>query len=180
MTKAIAGRLTWMQAAEVLGITPWHMRRIRRGYLRSGISAVMDQRGGRPRRKAGVVKLLIRLKRDVYADFRCDTFTSRSPRRTRSGLQMAAGNPAGSPSGGEGARAWQVSALARTPPDGGHAAIPGRSRPMNGSCGYTRQDLVIALDDADGPILYRRSLAQEGVPSTFAALEGVLRRYSRF
>ena len=51
---------------------------------------------------------------------------------------------------------------------------------MNGSCGYTRQDLVIALDDADGPILYGRSLAQEGVPSTFAALEGVLRRYSRF
>jgi|SRR5262245_60719235 len=69
MTKAIAGQLTWMQAAQVLGITPRHMRRIRRGYLRSGISAVMDQRGGRPRRKPGTVKLLIRLKRDVYADF---------------------------------------------------------------------------------------------------------------
>src|SRR5262245_47765170 len=112
--------------------------------------------------------------------FRCDT-PSRSPRSTRSGLlQLAAANAAGSPSGGEGARAWQVSALSRTPPDGGHAGIPGRSRPMNGSCGYTRQDLVIAVDDADGRVLYGRFFAQVGVPSTFAALEGVLRRYSRF
>jgi hypothetical protein len=46
--------------------------------------------------------------------------------------------------------------------------------------GLPRQDLVIALDDADGRILYGRFFAQEGVASTFAALEGVLRRYGRF
>jgi hypothetical protein len=36
------------------------------------MSAVMDQRGGRPRRqriKAGTIELLCRLKRDVYPDF---------------------------------------------------------------------------------------------------------------
>jgi hypothetical protein len=38
--------------------------------------------------------------------------------------------------------------------------------------GLPRQDLVVALDDADGRILYGRFFAQEGTASTFAALEG--------
>ena len=42
------------------------------------------------------------------------------------------------------------------------------------------QDLVIALDAADGRILYGRFFPQEGVASTFAALDAVLRRYGRF
>jgi len=42
------------------------------------------------------------------------------------------------------------------------------------------QDLVVALDDADGRILYARFFAQEGTASTFAALESVVRNYGRF
>jgi hypothetical protein len=45
--------------------------------------------------------------------------------------------------------------------------------------GLPMQDLVVALD-ADGRILYARFFPQEGTASTFAALEGVLRRYGRF
>ena len=36
ITKAVAGELTWIQEAQVLGITAQHMRRIRRGYERCG------------------------------------------------------------------------------------------------------------------------------------------------
>jgi hypothetical protein len=46
--------------------------------------------------------------------------------------------------------------------------------------GLPMQDLVIALDDADGRILYGRFFAQEGTASTFAALESVLRNFGRF
>ena len=46
--------------------------------------------------------------------------------------------------------------------------------------GLPRQDLVVALDDADGRILYARFFPQEGTASTFAALEAVLRNYGRF
>jgi hypothetical protein len=46
--------------------------------------------------------------------------------------------------------------------------------------GVAKQDLVVALDDADGRILYARFFPQEGTASTFAALEGVLRHYGRF
>jgi hypothetical protein len=46
--------------------------------------------------------------------------------------------------------------------------------------GLPMQDLVVALDDADGRILYARFFVQEGTASTFAALESVLRNFGRF
>jgi transposase len=51
ITKAIVGQLSWVQAAEILRISTRHARRLRRKLERWGMSAVMDQRGGRPRRK---------------------------------------------------------------------------------------------------------------------------------
>src|SRR5438445_8904356 len=72
ITKAISKQLSWVQAAEIVGISARQMRRLRRKVERWGMSAVMDQRGGRPWRKrikAGTIELLCRLKRDVYADF---------------------------------------------------------------------------------------------------------------
>src|ERR1700738_2748050 len=77
ITKGIAKQLSWVQASEILGISARHMRRLRRKFERWGMSAVMDQRGGRPRRKrikAGTIELLCRLKRDVYADFSVQHF----------------------------------------------------------------------------------------------------------
>src|SRR6266852_4212931 len=70
--EVITKQLSWVQAAEILGISVRHMRRVRRKVEGWGMSAVMDQRGGRSRRKrirAGTIELLCRLKRDVYADF---------------------------------------------------------------------------------------------------------------
>jgi hypothetical protein len=46
--------------------------------------------------------------------------------------------------------------------------------------GLPKQDLVVALDDADGRILYARFFPQEGTASSFAALESVVRNYGRF
>src|ERR1700741_124660 len=72
ITKAIARQLSWVQAAEIVGVMPRQMRRMRWRVEHYGLDAVMDQRGGRPRRKrikAGTLELLCRLKRDVYPDF---------------------------------------------------------------------------------------------------------------
>jgi hypothetical protein len=46
--------------------------------------------------------------------------------------------------------------------------------------GQPQWDLVVALDDADGRILYARFVPQEGTASTFAALWAVLTHYGRF
>jgi hypothetical protein len=70
--KAIARQLSWVQASEILAVSARHMRRLRRKVECWGMSAVMDQRGGRPRRKrikAGTIEFLCRLKRDIYPDF---------------------------------------------------------------------------------------------------------------
>ena len=51
---------------------------------------------------------------------------------------------------------------------------------MNGSRDCRCRTWWWRLDDADGRMLYARFFAQEGTASTFAALEGVVRRYGRF
>src|SRR5215472_11669899 len=182
--KVLARQLSWIQAAQVLGITPRHLRRIRRHGERWGISAVMDQRGGRPRRKRikpGTVELLIRLKRDVYADFSVRHFYEHVTEKHQVRVSYN----------------WlrlmlQEAGVVEKEPARGKYRRGRERRPMVGMLvhldasthewvvGLPRQDLVVALDDADGRILYGRFFAQEGTASTFAALEGVLRRYGRF
>jgi hypothetical protein len=46
--------------------------------------------------------------------------------------------------------------------------------------GLPMQDLIVALDDADGRILFARFVEQEGTRSTLEALRAVLTRYGRF
>src|SRR5215472_5114621 len=83
ITKAIAKRLSWVEAAEIIGIKPRQMRRIRWRVEHYGMDAVMDQRGGRPLASAlrpapsscsaGSNATSIRISR-------CGIFTNTSPR----------------------------------------------------------------------------------------------------
>jgi len=184
ITKAIAKQLSWVQASEILGISARHMRRLRRKVERWGMSAVMDQRGGRPRRrriKAGTIELLCRLKRDVYADFSLRHFYEHVTEKH--GVKVSYN--------------WlrlmlQEAGVVQKEPARGQYRRRRERRPLVGMlvhldasthewiAGLPRQDLVVALDDADGRILYARFFPQEGTPSTFAALESVVRNYGRF
>ena len=70
--KAIEGKLTWLQAATILGMTARHMRRLKKKYEEFGYGGLRDYRGGKPRRKripVETIKELCRLKREKYADF---------------------------------------------------------------------------------------------------------------
>jgi transposase len=157
ITKVLARQLTWLQAAQVLDITPRQLRRIRRRYQRWGISAVMDQRGGRPRRKrikAGTVELLIRLKRDVYADFSVRHFYEQVTEKHQVKVSynwlrlmlQEAGVVEKEPARGK-YRRWRE----RRPMVGMLVHLDASTHEWIG--GLPRQDLVIALDDADGRIL---------------------------
>ena len=184
ITKAIARQLTWVQASEILGISARHMRRLRRKVERWGMSAVMDQRGGRPRRKrikAGTIELLCRLKRDVYADFSLRHFYEHVTEKhdvkvSYNWLRLM----------------LQEAGAVEKEPSRGKYRRKRERRPMIGMlvhldasthewiAGLPMQDLVVALDDADGRMLYARFFPQEGTASTFAALEAVVRTYGRF
>src|SRR5947199_1902484 len=184
ITKAIAKRLSWIQAAEIIGIKPRQMRRIRWRVEHYGLEAVMDQRGGRPRRKrikAGTIELLCRLKRDIYPDFSLRHFYENVTEQH--GVKLSYN--------------WlrlmlQEAGVVEKEPARGKYRRQRERRPLVGMlihldasthewiAGLPRQDLVVALDDADGRILYARFFPQEGTASTFAALEAVLRNYGRF
>jgi hypothetical protein len=159
------------------------MRRIRWRVEHYGMDAVMDQRGGRPRRKrikAGTIELLCRLKRDVYPDFSLRHFyEARHPEARvkvsynwlRLMLQEA-GVVQQEPARGKYRRQRE-----RRPMVGMLAHLDASTHEDRGSA---QADLVVALDDADGRILYACFFPQEGTASTFAALESVLRNYGRF
>src|SRR3989442_11345371 len=54
--RALAKRITWWQAAEILGISDRSMRRWRERYQKHGYDGLLDRRGGKPRPKRGPVE----------------------------------------------------------------------------------------------------------------------------
>ena len=70
--RALAGTLSWLQAADILGIHPRSLRRWRARYEADGVLGLYDRRHRRPsRRKAPVaeVQRLLRLYREKYLGF---------------------------------------------------------------------------------------------------------------
>ena len=58
MMRAMAKQMTWWQAAEILGVTPRTIRRLRRRWEREGFEGLYDHRHKRPSPKRVPVKQL--------------------------------------------------------------------------------------------------------------------------
>lgn len=184
MMKAIEKKITWIQAADILGITPRQMRRLKKRWEAQGYDGLIDYRGGKPRRQRIPLKTiqeLCRLKKEVYPDFSVQHFYEYATEKH--GLQLSYN--------------WarivlQEAGLVEKAPARGKHRHRRERRPMTGMLlhidGSTHEwipglapcDLILTLDDADGRILYGRFVPQEGTMSTLQALEHVLIRYGRF
>jgi len=57
MLQAMAKKITWWQAAEILGISDRHMRRWRERYVEEGYNGLFDRRRGKPSRRRVPVAL---------------------------------------------------------------------------------------------------------------------------
>lgn len=184
IVRAIDGQLTWLQAADILGITPRHLRRLKQAWERRGDDGLQDQRGRTARRRripVRVIARLCRLRRERYADFSIQHFWEKATEQhgftlsypwTRLVLQ-AAGLAPKAPGRGRYRRRRE------------HRPLVGMLVHLDGSThtwipGLPQHDLIIALDDADGRILYARFWSQESTASTFHALDHVLRHDGRF
>lgn len=184
LLKAINKQISWIQAADILGITARHMRRLKVRYERWGFGGLRDCRSGRPRRKRIAVQTiqeLCRLKKAVYPDFSMRHFYEYATEKH--GLKIS--------------YTWarivleEAGIVEKAPGRGKHRRRRER-RPMRGMLlhldgsthewlkGFPCQDLIVMMDDADGKILYGRFVPQEGTLSTLMALEHVLIRYGRF
>ena len=72
MLRAMARKITWYQAAEILGITDRHLRRWRERYEQFGFDGVLDRRRCRPSEKRvplETVEQVLALYREQYFDF---------------------------------------------------------------------------------------------------------------
>ena len=69
--RALAGTLTWIQAADILGLDPRTMRRWRARFERNGPLGLYDRRRQPSRRQAPAheVQRVLALYRDEYRDF---------------------------------------------------------------------------------------------------------------
>jgi transposase len=181
--KAIQKHITWIQAADILGVTARHMRRLKGRYEKFGYGGLRDCRSGKPRRKRVAVRTiqeLCRLKKEVYPDFSIRHFYEYATERH--GLKIS--------------YTWarivleEAGIVEKAPGRGKHRRKRER-RPLIGMLlhmdGSTHewiqgasQDLIVTMDDADGKILYARFFPEEGTLSTLASLEHVLTRYGRF
>jgi len=71
MLQAMAKKITWWQAAEILGISDRHMRRWRERYEEEGYKGLFDRRRGKPstrRVPMATVEKVFALYREKYFD----------------------------------------------------------------------------------------------------------------
>lgn len=184
LLKAIEGRLTWLQAADILGLTTRHIRRLRAEYEEHGFGGLRDGRAGRTRRKRIAMKTieeLLRLRREKYLDFSIKHFHEFATEKHKLKLSYTWTR-----------RLLQDAGLAEKAPGRGKYRRKRDRRPMTGMMmhldgsthewipGLPPRDLIVMLDDADGRILYGRFVPEEGTTSTFEAFKHVLVRYGRF
>ena len=182
--KAIEGHINWLQAADILRVSPRHMRRLRDRYERFQIDGLRDRRTGRrcpSRIPAETVGELCRLRQERYPDFSVRHFYQFITEKH--GLAIS--------------ETWtrivlQSRGLAPKAQGRGKYRRKRERRPMAGMLvhldgsthtwipGLPQWDLVVALDDADGRILFACFFEEEGTASTLEALKHVLTRYGRF
>src|SRR5712671_1452490 len=71
MLQAMSKKITWWQAAEILGISDRHMRRWRERYVEEGYDGLLDRRRGKPSRRRvplATVEKVLALYREKYFD----------------------------------------------------------------------------------------------------------------
>lgn len=182
--KAIEGKLSWLHAADILGITPRHMRRLKKDYERGGWGGLRDRRAGTQRRKRispSTIRELLRLRRERYPDFSIQHFYDFATEKH--GLKLS--------------YTWtrvvlQEAGLAEKAPGRGKYRRKRQRRPLVGMLlhldgsrhpwieGLREWDLIVVLDDADGRILFAHFFEEEGTLSTLLALQHVLLTHGRF
>src|SRR5271167_2117355 len=184
MLRAIARKLTWYQAAEILGITDRHLRRWRERYEQGGFDGLLDRRRCRPSEKRvplATVEQVLALYRDRYFDFNVRHFHEKLREEHGIGLSYtwvkAALQGAGLVARGR-KRGVHRKRRARRP-------LPGMLLHIDGSRHRWFQDerwhdLIVILDDASSEIYYAQLVEEESTATVMAGLREVIERKGLF
>ncbi|HET9183700.1 MAG TPA: ISNCY family transposase [Candidatus Angelobacter sp.] len=176
--RAIAKKMTWWQAAEVLRMSGRQLRRLRARYEKYGYDGVLDRRCGRPSRKRvplATVEKVLELYREQYFDLNVSHFHEKLV--GQHGIQLS--------------YTWVKNALqgaglvAREPKRGVHRKrrerrpLPGMLLHIDGSRHQWFQDerwydLIVILDDATTEIYYAQMVEEESTLTVMAGLREVV------
>ena len=182
--RAVAKKITWIQAAEILGVTPRHMRRWKEKYEQFGFHALFDGRRGKasPRRvPSTVLDEVLGLYRERYFDLNVSHFHEKltavhgiavSYTWTKGVLQGAG-------------------LVKRQPRRGGHRKrrqrrpLPGMLIHIDASqdqwfCDERWHDLIVILDDATSRIYYAQLVEEESTRTVLRALREVVEKEGLF
>jgi hypothetical protein len=178
MLRAWAKKITWWQAAEILGISDRHLRRIREAYEKYGYFGLLDRRCGQPsprRVRVETVEKVLGLYREQYFDLNVRHFHEKlrevhaidvSYTWVKSALQGA----------GLVARQRQRGAHRKRRP---RRPLPGMLLHIDGSHHQWFQDerwydLIVILDDATSEIYYAQLAEEESTLTVMAGLKEVI------
>jgi len=182
--RAIAKKITWWQAAEILGISERSMRRWKFGYEKYGFRALLDKRKGKPSaKKAPIAELekVLSLYRDQYYDLNVRHFHEklvekhdihRSYTWVKNVLRGAGLI--------QSTRKRQPHRKRRP-----RRPLPGMLLHIDGShhqwfCDGRWYDLLVILDDATSEIYYAQLVEDESTRTVMAALRYVVEQRGLF
>jgi transposase len=182
--KAMAKKITWLEAAEIAGVTDRTMRRIRERYQEFGYSGLFDQRRGKrsihrvPMEKAEEV---LRLYREVYFDLNMRHFHEKL--REKHGIELSytfvqkALQGAGLVTRGRKRRKHRRRRERRP--------LPGMLLHIDGSkhqwfADERWYDLLVILDDATSEIYYAQLVEEESTRTVMAGLREVIETQGLF
>ena len=184
MLQAMAKKITWWQAAEILGISDRHMRRWRERYVEEGYNGLLDRRRGKPSRRrvpVATVEKVFALYREKYFDLNVQHFHEKL--QAEHGIELS--------------YTWVKQALqgsglvARGRKRGAHRKrrerrpLPGMLLHIDGSRHQWFQDerwydLIVILDDASSEIYYAQLVEEESTVTVMAGLKEVIERKGLF
>jgi broad specificity phosphatase PhoE len=182
--RAMAKKITWWQAAEILGFSDRHLRRIRERYQEFGYESMFDKRRGQssPKRVPfATVEKVLALYREAYFDLNVRHFHEKlgelhgidlSYTWVKSVLQGA----------GLVTRQRQRGAHRKRRP---RRPLPGMLLHIDGSHHQWFQDerwydLIVILDDATSEIYYAQLTEEESTLTVMAGLKEVIERKGAF
>jgi transposase len=182
--RAVAKKITWIQAAEILGVSPRHMRRWKEKYERFGFHALFDGRRGKtsPRRvPSAVLDEVLRLYREQYFD--CNVRHFHEKLTHEHGFSVSYTWTKGVLQG--------AGLVKRQPRRGAHRRrrqrrpLPGMLLHIDASqhqwfCDERWHDLIVILDDATSAIYYAQLVEQESTRSVLRALRQVVEEQGLF
>jgi transposase len=185
IARAMSGKINWLQAAEIIGITDRSMRRWRKRLEWGGYEALFDRRTRRPsarRIDMATVETMLKLYREKYFDLNVKHFVEKLHREHQIMLSYTWVKTALQDAGmvkRYGKRGPHRKKRPRRPLTGMMLHVDGsRHRWIPGLDQY--QDLIVIFDDATSEVYDVRLVEEESTVTVMAALKRVVERRGLF